>query len=282
MRSIAHRWRAAAFVLLLSAFCIWLIGSSKSFQQCIRDSKRQDASYALEKGIPHLGLMFGRYKACSGVFVTENHEAIGAISTFVIAVFTITLWIATDRLWRTSTRHADHIESQLRVMIAIESPVFTWGEFKLELVHGMASTGILPNNVYQPSVFVKNAGRSPLELRAFCIETVFRDDFRPTYGSQPTYKTIVGLGFMLESGRDVFLSSLETITFNGEEVEMIINFKRILWMYGFVRYFNRLTNETWEAGFIQQWSPQGRFVPYSLPNYNYHRPQKGNSEAALR
>jgi hypothetical protein len=159
-------------------------------------------------------------------------------------------------------------------MIAIESPIFTWGEFKLDLVHGMASTGILPNNVYQPSIFVKNAGRSPIELRAFCIEMVFRDDFRPTYDSQPRYNTVVGAGFMLDRGTDVRLNSLETLKFNEEEAAMIMDFKRILWMHGFVRYFNRLTNETYEAGFIQQWDSRGGFVPYSLPNYNYHRPQK--------
>jgi len=205
----------------------------------------------------------------------------GAISSGLIALFTLTLWIATNRLWRTSMRHADHIESQLRVMVSVESPVFAWNEFKLDLIQGFVTTGISANNIYRPTVSVKNAGRSPMELRGVCIETVFRDDFRPTYDSQPTYNTIVGTTFMLEPGTDVQLSSPETLTFNKDEVAMIEDFKRILWMYGFVRYFNRLSNETWEAGFIQQWDSRGGFVPYSLPNYNYHRPHDTDSAAPI-
>jgi hypothetical protein len=176
---------------------------------------------------------------------------------------------------------ADAALSQVRIVIAIESPVFTWGEFKLDLIQGVVTTGISANNVYQPAFFVKNAGRSPMELRAFCIETVFRDDFRPTYDSQPNYNTIVGVTFMLERETDVRLSSPETLKFNEEEVAMIDDFKRILWMYGFVRYYNRLTNEIWEAGFIRQWNSRQGFVPYSLPNYNYHRPHKADGDTSL-
>jgi hypothetical protein len=206
----------------------------------------------------------------------------GAISSCLIALFTLTLWIATDRLWRTSTRHADHIESQLRIMVSVESPVFAWNEFKLDLIQGFATTGIIvADNIYRPTVSVKNAGRSPMDLRGFCIETVFRDDFRPTYDSQPTYNTIVGATFMLEPGTGAQLSAPETLKFNKDEVAMIDDFKRIFWMYGFVRYFNRLSNETWEAGFIQQWDSRGGFVPYSLPNYNYHRPYEAGSAAPI-
>jgi hypothetical protein len=37
-------------------------------------------------------------------------EWLGAISSIFIAVFTLTLWIATDRLWRISLIHARHME----------------------------------------------------------------------------------------------------------------------------------------------------------------------------
>ena len=167
----------------------------------------------------------------------------GAISSGFVAFFTLTLWIATDRLWRTSIRHAEHMESQLRVMIALESPLFIWGEFRLELIQGAVTTGISANNVYQPSVSVRNAGRSPMGLRAFCIETIFHDDFHSTYNSPPSYNTIVGTAYLLTGGEDVKLSSLETLRFNNDEMLLLGEFKRILWMYGFVRYFNRLTNE---------------------------------------
>jgi hypothetical protein len=41
-------------------------------------------------------------------------EWLGAISSIFIAIFTLTLWLATDRLWRISRIHAGHMERSVK------------------------------------------------------------------------------------------------------------------------------------------------------------------------
>ena len=46
-------------------------------------------------------------------FLEEHNGAISAISTVLVAAFTYTLWRATTKLWRSSLRHSQHLESSL-------------------------------------------------------------------------------------------------------------------------------------------------------------------------
>ena len=114
MRGVIQKWRATALVLIVVTFSIWSIGSSKSLQQCIRDTKHQEASNTVEIGAAYFSALFNRYKGCTSFFISENKDAIGAVSTFVIAVFTATLWFATVRLWQASEEHSRHLERAAR------------------------------------------------------------------------------------------------------------------------------------------------------------------------
>jgi hypothetical protein len=51
--------------------------------------------------------------ATIGRFLEDHSGAISAISTVFVAAFTYTLWRATTKLWKSSQRHAEHLESSL-------------------------------------------------------------------------------------------------------------------------------------------------------------------------
>jgi hypothetical protein len=165
---------------------------------------------------------------CTANFADQNDRVIGALAAIALAVFTLYLWRATHGLRRyagiqagdmqsflqamrqlraaaaaqesalrdqahATTRIANATLAQLRVLIAREAPVLSWNDFKLEPVgSGIAVSGISPDRDYRPVATVKNIGRSPLELRAFCIETI-RGEFRTDCGTGPQYTDITPL-----------------------------------------------------------------------------------------
>jgi hypothetical protein len=48
-----------------------------------------------------------------GRFLDEHSGVISAVSTVFVAAFTYTLWRATTKLWKSSQRHAAHLESSI-------------------------------------------------------------------------------------------------------------------------------------------------------------------------
>jgi hypothetical protein len=123
-----------------------------------------------------------------------------AVYTAQLATFTkwlvfVTIAVAGVGIWQgfQLSRHASHLEGtaqaaqtsaeaalgQLRIMIAAESSVFAWSGFNLEQVSGIFPSlpgSVSPNIDYRPVATVKNLGRSPLLLQAFCIETILGDE----------------------------------------------------------------------------------------------------------
>lgn len=102
--TIVRKWLLAriwwVFPILVIAVSIWIVGSAKSFQQCIREIKSHETQQSSKKGISYLLIVFGRYKVCSGVFLVENRDAIIALGTLGLMFFTGTLWWATRGLQR--------------------------------------------------------------------------------------------------------------------------------------------------------------------------------------
>jgi hypothetical protein len=84
--------------VLIIVVGIWIVGSAKSFQQCIRDIKKQETTQHSKESISYFFVVLGRYKICSGVFIVENRDAVIALGTLGLVFFTGTLWWATRRL----------------------------------------------------------------------------------------------------------------------------------------------------------------------------------------
>src|SRR4051794_14424832 len=84
--------------ILLAALLVWLtavIYTSPSFQKCENGEanrrKQTDEKYAAHSFVPSIHLR------CIGVIIDENNAAITALSTGVVAIFTIVLAWATSR-----------------------------------------------------------------------------------------------------------------------------------------------------------------------------------------
>jgi hypothetical protein len=184
---------------------------------------------------------------------------------------------------------ADAALAQVRTMIAMEQPFFSWIAFRLEpLQPEIAVSGIMPDCDYRPVVIIRNIGKSPMQLRSFCIETMVAQEMIPwgpgrisvsKFGPIPKYSDIINVGYVVEAGKDAHLIRPKTLRFTAQETGEIQSLQRQFSIYGFVSYLNQFTAETWEAGFSALWQGDG-FSQFPMPNYDYHRRQEPTGNAA--
>jgi len=94
-RRARDSWSLILFVLLILAV-VWAVQGSATFQTCIGQSQESGAKQPSEQSVSILAVA-GAYRDCLGRFVGENDAAITAISTVIIAIFTLVLAGVTDR-----------------------------------------------------------------------------------------------------------------------------------------------------------------------------------------
>lgn len=109
---IASIHRAWILGLLVIAGLIWIVLGSQSFQSCINNTNNQADKQSLQERIPILS----SYRDCLGVFIDTNQAAITALSTTLIALFTLTLWGSTRQLWLAGEIQA---RRELRAYVAV-------------------------------------------------------------------------------------------------------------------------------------------------------------------
>jgi hypothetical protein len=96
--------RVGVFSLIGLGVVIWILCTSKPFQQCVHEVKQKTAEQALPKRVSKISLSVGAYRECGGEFVHNNGEAVTAIFTVVLALSTIGLWGATRNLYEAGER----------------------------------------------------------------------------------------------------------------------------------------------------------------------------------
>ena len=152
-----QRWIVGGIGVLV---LYWIVSSSASFQNCMRQQDDGSAQRALEQSGAVAGgsiVALPSRVVCAGDFADANQGAITAFATLLIAIFTYTLRNATIRLWDSAERqlgqfqrsldiadrHASHMENSVaeaaRAADAMEG-VATAMATNVETVKGVALT----------------------------------------------------------------------------------------------------------------------------------------------
>ena len=99
--------------VLIALACLWLVYTaalSSSFQTCVSEKYLQQSNHQSEKKSPDFvsrAFVVSRVNTdCLGTFLYESREAVTAVATAFIALFTLTLWLTS----RTQLRHAHRVE----------------------------------------------------------------------------------------------------------------------------------------------------------------------------
>lgn len=116
-------------VLLGTAFALWIVGTSSSYQTC---KAAQTASTATQpnESLPPIFLaaidLLAICTRCAAHVIYEYRDAITALAILLIAIFTVILKKATDRLWKSAERQRiDSLRSIEATELAAEAAMLS-------------------------------------------------------------------------------------------------------------------------------------------------------------
>jgi hypothetical protein len=126
---------------LLVAGCLWLLYievDSAAFQQCVADHRSTYPGEASKENPAYFiaAVSFWRVKiwtSCTGVLIDAYREAVTAVATIVIAIFTWTLWWSTKRLAEFARDQADDTKQSLRIADTAAQAAFISAEVSVLL-----------------------------------------------------------------------------------------------------------------------------------------------------
>jgi hypothetical protein len=131
-------WRAwiAGIVTILAL--VWTVEGSQPFQSCVKEAKYQIGGQTFKRALANFSTWTGHRKDCVGAFIHQNEGAITALATLFIALFTLTLWRSTDKLWNVTNDTLIHAressEHQLRPYVNVSGAEYQWStDFRVTL-----------------------------------------------------------------------------------------------------------------------------------------------------
>jgi hypothetical protein len=108
-----------ALIMAVIAWLFYVAWNSMSFQTCVADKQSQQSKEPSKKSFSELSRIFivtTRVKTdCLFVFLYDSRDAVTAVATAFIAIFTLTLWRSTHNLWALGRTTA---ERQLRAYVS--------------------------------------------------------------------------------------------------------------------------------------------------------------------
>jgi hypothetical protein len=170
---------------LIALACLWLsytAAFSLSFQTCVGEKYGHQTEQQSEKGSP---VFAGRFlnsarihTDCFGTFLFEGRDAVTAVATAFIALFTLTLWLTN----RNQLRHAHRVE---RAYISCGGA----GEVRPQIITTPTGHPIQRAQVTGAfQVQVNNHGKTPGETFRFAIEFCNADAVLP---EEPVYSNFI-------------------------------------------------------------------------------------------
>src|SRR4051812_49050158 len=114
-----HPWRTWIVGALAVLALVWIVETSPTFKDCTNQNKTEVSEQTLHQRTSDFFVALSRRQDCLWVLVHKNEGAITALATLLIALFTLTLWRATDKMWKASQ---DQIELSRNIFVATERP----------------------------------------------------------------------------------------------------------------------------------------------------------------
>jgi hypothetical protein len=206
-------------------------------------------------------------------FIEDHHNAVIALSTLAIAVFTWTLWKATESVSSVTSVAANAALRQANVMMAAESPMPLVIGFKLVQYSQIPGETVIADPLPLGPILancrilfcVENKGRTPARMIELCIEK-FAGLALP---DQPNYTHITPWPLVLEKGPIWIRGDDQHIVITAADVGAALaayGAAGAFWVFGYFAYRD-LLNERIEHKFLARWDQAFGFVPENRPRY---------------
>jgi hypothetical protein len=273
---------AAVLAVLLLIFAGWILGTSSSYNDCKAKQTAAQSEQAKENAPPIVLPLADKTAICArcaGHVIYEYRDAVTAVATVFIAIFTFTLWLATYRLWISGDRQigiseqlaaiakAQHIAANRpRLLVRhIEISSAFSEQFTIMFSHGAKIRGRL---------MVVNAGGSKAHIvtsehRIFAAKDGL--PIRPPYGIQSPRLLAGGQSLEVGEACECAISDTLIMPFDerlGRPVHQFSDEGWSLYVMGRISYMDEAGAERF-MGFCRERKPDGRFQAVKDPDYEY-------------
>jgi len=113
-----NRWRTGAFIIVGLIILGWFVTSSPAFKECVNHPEAANTKHPPQENsavISRDPAGIELYTICVEDWTEKYEGAIAAIATIFIAIFTLTLWQATKRLWESAETQLAEFRNSLRI-----------------------------------------------------------------------------------------------------------------------------------------------------------------------
>jgi hypothetical protein len=209
LRNIA---RAVILSVVVLGLAVLIVGTSKSFQGCIDEGKHHAGGQDFEKSIAGLASLVSIYRDCTGEFLHKNGEAVTAAFTIVLAISTIFLWRATERLFQAGERQIEFLrassERQVRDTEIVERAYLTVEARGME-------PGIDRDDRIHGIIAIRNVGHLPARNVSWFVTTKsdLTDEGFPIDPIEPRTGVLHPGAEMVIRGNNIFVDRLGHATF---------------------------------------------------------------------
>jgi len=245
---VLRQWPIAALALTAIVLVGALIGTSDSFEKCIKDRKSHHPYHALHEEGGLLVKMIARLElhvACGRVTTGENDGAITALATIALTFFTFALWRATTQIIAVSERQHSEMERATKVAgdAAKAADLSARAAVGVELPRFLLSSAFMSHaenlrellRTGSPSIYIKNHGRTSAEMLFYNAYLTVRAELP----EEPRYPPPIqlNLGTIVPAGGDFVIKGHNVHAGLSEEsVELVMTKKSRLWLVGAISY----------------------------------------------
>lgn len=285
---LVKNWRRVACIAILSVAIFASFANSDRFQKCIRENKHNKPYHALYEKTSAAERSITRIRLTVNCGFGDT-DVLTSLAGIVVAIFTCTLWVSTNRLWKAGesqiavAREATQAAktSAQAALATIDRPYLHMVSLDYEALKKLGNPGTNTYIQTNIKVHIKNAGQSPAVVTAtrysFAIKNKHHTNFefvRDTSSSNHR-----GAKLILSGGTETISGSLCCALNIKDAHKNWLHFG--YYVFGQVDYVDPIRLERRVRGFLYQ-MPQGLGSAIAIydPEYDYDRTQEKPSDPA--
>jgi hypothetical protein len=262
----------AALIAVALGWCCYVVWSTSFFQDCIASEKQRETPAQVKETTPEVAVsrvVVARMDAaCALKSIYEYRDAVTAIATIFIALFTFTLWSATRNLWAVTKSAVDLARDEFnathRPRIQIRN---------LVVAQGSSPTLFSAQAPIRGQFFLTNTGEGKAFISALgCwVHLETSGDFLPMrrpYEGQAPNIAIVPFSLIPGASEAIPFNSGDVTPPNGEIASSLSAGRgsTVLYVMGFVEFMDD-SNFLRRHHFCRKWNDRRRFVRVNDDDY---------------
>jgi hypothetical protein len=290
--ALDYFWRHRSLIVLVLTSTIiasslgFAVLNSESFKDCIRAQHDYDVRHAQPEEQTRLPVSL--CLPCSGAFIEAHNGAISALASIVIALFTVTLWRATQGMLDATSGQSDAMDKSIkeaaRAATAMDRVAFHFSEnvyiakersaqqmraYLSVLVNAGTYQEREKNLRFEGRPAILNAGQTPAKNVGYRAAAGILPVPLPTDFTFPLKDQVVGAATLGPHQHFIMNATVEDFYDDADVFDIKTGKDRALYVWGIVTYQDIFGTDQ-HTKFCQYllWLPDGRMFGFFVSDYN--------------